>query len=105
MIIVKDDDYDTDDVIDEIEAEGMIYLTHRWIPIETSVEAYKETDKAYWGTVTVYECDNMGRVDVLFVKEKTWIPKSMSSNVWWICTEIFEHPDKVANRRFESTYD
>jgi len=92
---------DTPDVISETESEGTIYIAHRWIPIETEVIAYKETEKAYWGDVTVYECDDTGRVDELFKKENTWIPKSMSDNPWWICTVMFEHPDKVANRRFE----
>ncbi len=93
-------DKDESDIIDEIEAEGTIYIAHQWIPIETSVEVYKETEKAYFGNVTVHECDSDGRVDILFNKEKTWIPKSMSGNVWWICTKMFEHPDKVANKRF-----
>lgn len=103
MIRKKDD---TSDVIDEIESEGMIYYSHRWIPIETSVTVYKESasGKAYWGDVTVYECDDIGRVDTLFEKNGTWIPKSMSNNVWWICTNIFDHPDKVSNRRFEDNY-
>lgn len=89
------------DVIDEIETEGTIYIAHKWIPIETEVLAYRETEKAYFGDVTVYECDDTGRVDVLFSKKDTWIPKSMSGNPWWICTVMFEHPDKVANKRFE----
>lgn len=89
------------DVIDEINSEGTIYIAQQWIPIETEVIAYKETEKAYFGTVTVYECDDDGRVDDLFKKENTWIPKSMSDNPWWICTILFDHPDKVANKRFE----
>lgn len=95
---------ESSDILDEIEAEGTIYIAHVWIPIETSVEVYKETEKAYFGNVTVYECDDDGRVDELFKKEKTWIPKSMSDNPWWICTVMFEHPDKVANKRFENDY-
>lgn len=92
------------DVIDEITAEGTIYIAHQWIPIETVVIAYKETDKAYFGDVIVHECNSTGKIDELFKKEDTWIPKSMSSNVWWICTKMFDHPDKVANRRFENEY-
>jgi len=97
----QSDELDELDVIDEIESEGMIYISHRWIPIETEVLAYKETEKAYFGNVTVYECDEDGRIDELFKKENTWIPKSMSGNPWWICTILFEHPDKVSNKRFE----
>jgi len=92
------------DILDEIESEGTIYIVHQWIPIETSVEVYKETEKAYFGNVTVYECDDDGRIDTLFAKEKTWIPKSMSDNPWWICTKMFDHPDKVSNKRFENDY-
>ena len=94
------------DVIDEIESEGTIYISHQWIPIETSVQVYKisKSGKAYFGNVTVHECDDDGRVDVLFEKENTWIPISMSDNPWWICTILFEHPDKVANKRFENDY-
>jgi len=99
-----DDSSESPDVIDEIESEGTIYIAKQWIPIDTVVEVYRETDKAYFGTVIVYECDSIGRIDELFKKEKTWIPKSMSNNVWWICTVMFEHPDKVANKRFED-YD
>ena len=100
--MVRIEDYESD-IIDEIESEGMIYYSHRWIPIETSITVYKESasGKAYWGDITVYECDGTGRVDTLFEKDGTWIPKSMSSNVWWICTNIFDHSDKVSNRRFE----
>ncbi|MCZ6582345.1 MAG: hypothetical protein O6761_04145 [Thaumarchaeota archaeon] len=89
------------DVIDEINSEGTIYIDHQWIPIETEVIVYRDTDKAYFADVTVYECDSTGRIDELFKKEKTYIPKSMSDNPWWICTQIFDHPDKVANKRFE----
>jgi len=95
------------DVIDEIHAEGTIYIAHQWIPIDTVVIVYKETDKAYFGNVVVFESVNTMRVDdtgEIFKKENTWIPKSMSSNVWWICTKMFGHPDKVANRRFENEY-
>ena len=73
-------------------------------PIETSVVVYRETDKAYFGDVIVHECDSDGRVDILFKKEKTWIPKSMCDSPWWICTKMFDHPDKVANKRFEDDY-
>ena len=88
----------------EIESEGMIELNGVWIPIETSVLYHRETEKAYFGKVIVYECDEWGRSDVLFEKDDTWIPKSMSDNPWWICTVLFSHPDKVSNRRFENDY-
>lgn len=92
---------ESDDFIDEISAEGTIYIAHQWIPIETSVQVRRETEKAYFGNVTVYECDSVGRVDTLFEKTDTWVPKSMSDNPWWICTVKFEHQGKVSNKRFE----
>lgn len=101
---IPDVDDESYDVLEEITSEGTIYISHQWIPIETEVKVYKETDKAYFGNVTVYECDSTGRIDELFSKEKTWIPKSMSGNPWWICTILFDHPDKVANKRFENDY-
>lgn len=104
MKIPDIEDDDSPDVLDEIESEGTIYIAHQWIPIETEVISYKETEKAYFGDVTVYECDSTGRVEELFKKEKTWIPKSMSDNPWWICTVMFDHPGKVANKRFENDY-
>ena len=94
--------FDESDVLEEITTDGTIYISHQWIPIETEVIVYRETEKAYFGNVIVYECDGIGRVDTLFEKENTWIPKSMSDNVWWICTVMFEHPDKVANKRFDN---
>lgn len=104
----NDDSFDESnesDVLEEITSEGTIYISHQWIPIETEVIVYRETEKAYFGNVTVYECDNDDeRIDILFVKENTWIPKSMSGNVWWICTVMFEHSGKVANKRFVNYY-
>ena len=100
-----DDKSSESDVLDEeITAEGMIYISRQWIPIETEVIIYRETQKAYFGNVTVHECDDIGRVDILFEKENTWIPKSMANNVWWICTIMFEHQDRVANKRFVNHY-
>lgn len=95
------DESNESDTLEEITTDGTIYISHQWIPIETKVTVYRETEKAYFGNVTVHECDDDGRVDVLFEKENTWIPKSMSGNVWWICTVMFEHPGKIANRRFD----
>lgn len=93
------------EIIDEIENEGTILLSGQWKLIDTFVQVYKETDKAYFGTVTVFECDESGdRVDELFFRENTWIPKSMSDNPWWICTVMFDHPDKVSNKRFQNDY-
>ena len=53
-----------------------------------------------WNKAQYLNCIECG--EELFKKENTWIPKSMADNVWWICTKMFEHPDKVANKRFES---
>ena len=83
-----------------IESEGMIHIAHRWVPIEIEVEPKRETEKAYFGAVTVYEIVE-GSQEMLFEDKETWIPKSMSDNPWWICTVKFEHPGKVANKRFE----
>ena len=95
---------DVTDVFVEIEKKGMIYIIQRWVPIETVVQVYKETDLAFFGNVTVYECDHVRRIHVLFEKNDTWIPISMSDNPWWICTKMFNHPGKVANKRFDE-YD
>lgn len=85
---------------DPITSEGMIFIAHKWIPIEIEVVPVRETEKAYFGSVIVYEVVSSSN-EILFEKEDTWIPKSMADNPWWICTVKFEHPDKVANKRFE----
>lgn len=90
-----------DEIEETISCEGMIFIAHRWIPIDIEVEATKETEKAYFGDVTVYE-EVDGSHMVLFEKSETWVPKSMAENPWWICTILFEHAGKVSNRRFES---
>ena len=87
----------------EIECEGMMETAGQWVPIDCVVEVVKETEKAYYGMVTVYECDDYGRSDVIYEKE-TWLPKSMSENPWWIITKMFDFSGKVSNRRFDS-YD
>ena len=84
-----------------IESEGMIFVAHRWVPIEIEVEPIRETEKAYFGSVRVYEVVATGSNEILFEEEGTWIPKTMADNPWWICTIKFEHPDKVSNKRFE----
>ena len=50
MIIEKSGFEESEDVITEIEAEGTIYISHQWIPIETSVVVYKETDNSVYGS-------------------------------------------------------
>ncbi len=87
-----------------INAEGSIYKNHDWLPIETSIIIYKKTEKAYFGDVIVYLLNDLRRVGILFEKLKTWIPKSMSDNPWWICTVMFEYKKKVANKRFEDDF-
>ena len=84
----------------EIVSEGMMEKGIVWIRIEISVEPQKETEKAYYGDVTVYECDQDGRVDTEYQKV-TWLPKSMAENPWWILTKIFDFSGKVSNRRFD----
>lgn len=85
---------------DTITSQGMIEILHKWIPIEIEVIPKRETEKAYFGSVTVYE-DVDGTNEMLFEDNETWIPKSMADNPWWICTVKFEHGGKVANKRFE----
>lgn len=86
---------------DEIVTEGMYQTTYVWVKIETSVTPIRETEKAYYAKITVYEVDGMGRCDDIFPEKVYWIPKSMSENPWWICSNIFDHTGKVANRRFD----
>ena len=90
----------TDEDFETITSEGMIFIAHKWIPINIEVEPIRETEQAFFGRVTVYEDVDYGN-EVLFEDEETWIPKSMAENPWWICTIKFEHQDKVANKRFE----
>jgi len=92
------------DIIDNITAKGTIEKTFGWYPIETSLKVYKKTNKAYFGDITVFAVNGDTRLYILFEKEKTWIPKSMSDNPWWICTKLFWYSGKVANKRFEDDY-
>jgi hypothetical protein len=87
----------------EVESEGMMESGGQWIPIDCQVSVEKETEKAYYGEVTVFECDDFGRNDVIYEKN-TWLPKSMSQNPWWIVTKLFDFSGKVSNRRFDE-YD
>ena len=84
-----------------ITAECMIEIDYMWHNCETVVTIQRETEKAYFGDVVVYNADYHKEI---YVKESTWIPKSMSCNVWWICTILFGHTGKVSNKRFE-VYD
>ena len=82
----------------EIESEGMMQVYNgKWVQITTRIEVKKETEKAYFGALKVFEDD----YNELYSDSETWIPKSMAENVWWICTVKFEHAGKVSNRRFE----
>ena len=85
---------------DEFCSDGMMEQYGQWIPIECVVQSNKETAKAYYGTITVYKCDEYGRELELFTKD-SWLPKSMTCNPWWIVTQLFEEDCKVSNRRFE----
>ena len=87
----------------EVESEGMMQRSGQWVPIDCIVKVERETEKAYYGNVTVFECDDWGRFDIIFERE-TWIPKSMSDNPWWITTKLFDYSGKVSNRRFDD-YD
>ena len=90
--------YENNDVIDEIESEGMLEVySNKWVPITTRVEVKKETEKAYFGDIHVD--DETGEV---YNESDTWVPKSMAENVWWICVVKFGHERKVANKRFEA---
>ena len=85
---------------DEFYSEGMMEQYGKWIPIECAVQSNKETAKAYYGTITVFKCDEYGRALELFTKD-SWIPKSMAENPWWIVTVLFKEDCKVSNRRFD----
>lgn len=101
MIIPNPDEIENSD-FDEIISEGMMEVDSlNWIPIEVSVTPQRETEKAYYARVAVYEVDDFGRCDDIYPEKLTWIPKSMSGNPWWICSNIFDNTGKVANRRFD----
>jgi len=100
-IPLPDDIESTDTDYEEIICEGMFQTTYIWVRIETSVIPIRETEKAYYAKITVYEVDDIGRCDDIFPEKISWIPKSMSDNPWWICGNIFSHTGKVANRRFD----
>jgi len=91
---------DVDEIFETITSEGMIHIAHKWIPIEIEVEPIRDTEKSYFGRVTVYEIVN-GSQEMLFEDEESWIPKTMADNPWWICTIKFEHLGKVSNKKFE----
>ena len=95
-------DYD-DCTHDEIVSEGMLQRGIDWIPIEVSVSPEKETEKAYYADVLVYECDDFGRADVEY-QRVDWLPKSMAQNPWWVLTKFFDFSGKVSNRGFDN-YD
>lgn len=93
---------DESEEFQEIISEGMMEVfSGKWVPIEVSVIPDRETEKAYHGTIAVYEVDSSGRCDDLCPETKGWVPKSMSDNPWWICTNTFSHQGKVSNRRFD----
>jgi len=81
---------------DDITSKGAILNQSRWFPIEVVVSVEKTTEKALFGNVTVYHGDN--REEEIFSKE-SWVPKTMSSNPWWIITQIFNHKNRVSNSR------
>ncbi len=103
MVKVKPD-YE-DSIHDEIISEGMLQTEYTWIPIETVVEPQRETEKAYYGIVSVYECDEYGRSGLVYDSTESWVPKSMATNPWWILTNVFDETNRVANRRFDDEYN
>lgn len=84
------------DFIDTIESRGMIEMEGVWVKATVILDVKKETEKAYLGNVEV-----LAGNDSVYEEEDTWIPKSMTSNVWWICIVKFGHDGKVSNKRFE----
>ena len=84
----------------EIVSQGMMQKGIDWIPIEISVNPQKETAKAYYADVVVYECDDFGRADAEY-QRVDWLPKSMAQNPWWILTVYFDFAGKVSNRRWD----
>jgi len=83
---------------DEITCDGMLQTSYKWIPITCIIDVDRETEKAIHGTVTVLEEDEDNPI---YTPEIFWIPKSMSTNPWFICTKLYDEERKVANKRFE----
>lgn len=85
----------------EIISEGMIETPVGWMKIQTTVLPYKETEKAYYAFMRVDEMVD-GEPEMLYGSSiDEWIPKSMTENVWWICTKKFDETRKVSNKIFE----
>ena len=87
------------DVIDEIECVGMLKTLYKWIPITCTILVDRETEKAVHGTVTVTDAEDD---TTIYEPQIFWVPKSMSANPWFICTQLYEEKRKVANKRFEN---
>lgn len=102
MIIPGDDSsFDESSDYSEITSEGMIQRGNTWIRIQSTVLPLRETEKAYYGIIRVNEITNDGLENLYANSVKSWIPKSMVSNVWWICTKKFDETSKVSNDVFE----
>ncbi len=86
----------------EITSEGMVESPIGWIKVQTTVLPYRETEKAYYAMIQVDEMLPGGDSELLYgPPTKSWIPKSMAENVWWICVNKFDETRKVSNRVFE----
>lgn len=83
--------------IERIESHGMMEMAGVWVAITVIVYVRMETQKAYYGDVRITTDDI---AESIYSQYGTWIPKSMASNCWWICTVKFGHAEKVANRRW-----
>lgn len=90
------------EVFDPIVSIGTLEMSGVWVKIEVEVHPERETQKAYYGDVTVYDVDENGNRDCdIYHTVKAWVPKSMSANPWWICTNTFECEGRCANKRFD----
>lgn len=107
LALAPDDSSDDsfDDLLGYVYGEGTIEIHHLWGEIQTKVQIFRETEKAYFGNVTVNMVIDGGLGARLYHKKDTWIPISMSQNPYWICTVMFGHPEKVSNKRFDEDED
>jgi len=100
---IEKHDFDKSSDYSEITSEGMINKVGIWIQVKTTVYPLKETEKAYYAMMRVDEIVDGEPEDLYDGQITSWIPKSMVSNVWWICTNKFGEEGRVSNKVFDKS--
>ncbi len=103
VVAVSNDDTRNDAAVVDfsgiIISQGMLYTRYIWVPITCIIDVDRQTEKAVHGLVTVLE---VGQEDPIYPPEIYWVPKSMCTKPWFICTVLNKEENKVANRRFDN---